>query len=238
MTLRELNSLIRRRWLIVLMGVLVTTGLCVGLVDKLPITYSAQTSLILLPPPSVVGDGGNPYLNLGGLGPAVDVLTRKLNTTEFSDPIQLRQPDSEYEALADGSTSGPILIITSTAPTEEGAIATMMDAIDAAPRALESLQASLSVPAPAQLTLASLSVDAIPTPDLKLRVQALGALIAVGIVGTLLLAGYRDGRIRVRRLRDESAIDEELENLPSAADERLERERKPELTSPQADRAR
>ncbi|TFD52133.1 hypothetical protein E3T55_07040 [Cryobacterium frigoriphilum] len=202
MNLRDLTHILLRRWLLVLLGLLVTGGACYGLFLTVPVTYVARTSLVMLPPATVV-QGGNPFLYLGGLGQALDVLTRKINADEVVKPIEDAFPESEFIAMADSSTSGPILLVEGTGPTAADALAVTEAAVSAAPGALSSLQTSLSVPDPARITLAPLSIDEKPTVNFRSRVQAIGATAAVGLIATLLLAAYRDGRVRVRRIRDD-----------------------------------
>ncbi|MFC5931581.1 hypothetical protein D6T64_06425 [Cryobacterium melibiosiphilum] len=198
MNLRDLTHIVFRRWLLVLLGVLVTGGVCYGLFTTVPVSYVARTSLVMLPPATVV-QGGNPFLYLGGLGQALDVLTRKINADEVAKPIEASYPDAAFTAMADSATSGPILLVEGTAPTAADALAVTEAAVNAAPGALSSLQTGLSVPAPARITLEPLSVDEKPTVNFRNRVQAIGAAAAAGLIATLLLAAYRDGRVRARR---------------------------------------
>lgn len=213
MNLHDLSHILVRRWLLVLLGLLLTSAACYGLFLTVPVTYVARTSLVMLPPATVV-QGGNPFLYLGGLGQALDVLTRKINADEVAQPIENAFLESEFIAMADSSTSGPILLVEGTGPTAADALAVTKAAVSAAPGALSSLQTSLSVPNPARITLEPLSVDEKPTVNFRSRVQAIGAAAAVGLIATLLLAAYRDGRLRVRRLRDDELAAELLHTAP------------------------
>jgi len=198
MNLRDLTAILARRWLVVLGGLLVTAGLCAGLVTQVPVSYVARSSLVLLPPSLVVGEGGNPYLYLGGLGQALDVLIRKLNADEFTKPVEDAHPGSEFVVFADTSTSGPILVIEGTGATSADALAVMNDAARLTPDTLLTLQTSLAVPENALITITPVAVDEKPTIDAKNRIQAAGAAAAVGVVLTLLLAVRRDGRLAAR----------------------------------------
>ncbi|MBB5642773.1 hypothetical protein [Cryobacterium roopkundense] len=220
----ELPKIIARRWAVTLMGVLITTGLCLILVWSVPISYSARTSIVLLPPVTVVADGGNPYLYLGGLGQALDVLTRKLNADEFRAPIEETKSGMTYSAYADTTTSGPILIIEGTGPTAAAALDEMNAAVSAVPSALEDLQGSLSIPDKARITLAAVAVDTKPKADLKNRIQAVGAVGALGIVLTLMAAAYRDGVLATRRAR---ALEADANPPASGAEPHREPESQP-----------
>jgi ElaB/YqjD/DUF883 family membrane-anchored ribosome-binding protein len=199
--LRDLTAILGRRWLFVLCGLVLTIGVCVGLSASVPVSYIARSSLVLLPPPTVVGDNGNPYLYLGGLGQALDVLTRKLNADEISKPVEDAYPESEFIVFADTTTTGPILVIEGTGSTQADALAVMNDAASLAPETLRTLQTSLSVPSNALITVTPVAVDERPTVVDKDRIQAVGLAAAVGVILTLLLAVYRDGRVQARALR-------------------------------------
>ncbi|MHC5797836.1 hypothetical protein ACVXZ4_16945 [Lacisediminihabitans sp. FW035] len=199
MYLRDLAASLLRRWPVVLVGLLVTAGMCVGLAYVVPASYVARTSMVLLPPSTVVGAGGNPYLYLGGLGQALDVLTRKLNADEISLPIKKSYPDTEFTVSGDSSTTGPIIIVEASAPTAATARAVMNAVVDAAEPAMDSLQSGLDVPDKARITVSAFAVDQAPTPDLKTRIQVVGAVGALGLILTLLTAAFVDGRILARR---------------------------------------
>jgi uncharacterized protein involved in exopolysaccharide biosynthesis len=199
MYLRDLAASLLRRWPIVLVGLLVTSGICVGLAYVVPASYIARTSMVLLPPSTLVGKDGNPYLFLGGLGQALDVLTRKLNADEISEPIKKSYRNTEFTVARDSSTTGPIIIVEASAPTAASARAAMNAVVDAAEPAMESLQSELNVPDNARITVSAFAVDQTPTPDLKTRIQVVGAVGALGLIVTLLLAAFVDGRILARR---------------------------------------
>jgi hypothetical protein len=155
--------------------------------------------MVMLPPASIVGKDGNPYLYLGGLGQAVDVLTRRLNADAISNPIKRDYPDAEFTVANDSSTTGPIIIIEASAPSKAIARTVMDTVVDSAEPALESLQNDLSVPTKSRITISAFAVDQDPLPDLKTRIQVVGAAGALGLILTLLLAVFVDGRIMARR---------------------------------------
>jgi hypothetical protein len=202
--LRELTAMLLRRWLLVFTGLLITAGFATFAAFTVPVSYVAHSSLVLLPPAAVVGKGGNPFLYLGGLGQALDVLTRKLNADEFSAPLSAAHRGVEFLVFADTTSSGPILVVESTGPTPASTAALMNEVVSDAPDALTSLQSSLSVPYDSRITMATVAVDREPKVDQKTRIQAVSAIAAAGLIGTVLLAGYRDGRLRARRERDQA----------------------------------
>jgi len=207
MYLRDLKASLLRRWYLVVLGLLLTAGLCAAAYKVVPATYQAEASVVLLPPSISVVEGGNPYLYLGGLGQALDVLTRALQSDNAQKPITEAHPDATYTALPDRTTTGPILLVTVEGPTSEETLATLQAILDSVPPALANLQEQLAIPAGSRITSMNLAVDDEPTKIQKDRTRALLAAAAVGLVGTILLTGLLDGLLTSRRTRKQDALD-------------------------------
>lgn len=205
MYLRDLIAALLRRWRFVVAGVVITAIICVGLGFLVPASYVAKTSLVLLPPVSVVGAGGNPFLFLGGLGQALDVLTENLGSDGIRERIEDEHPGAKFAVSADTSTTGPILIIVGTAASADEASAVTQEIAAQAPVSLASLQSKLSVPERSRITMAEVAVDDEPEADQKNRIQSIVAVGIIGLFATLLLAGYRDSRLASRRSQSASA---------------------------------
>jgi hypothetical protein len=201
MYLHDLIRSLLRRWYLVLFGLLLTAGLAWAAFQTIPVTYESRASMVLLPPKISTEPDGNPYLYLGGLGQALDVLTRSLDADAERERLEDAHPEATYEAIADTTTSGPIMLITSTASTPAGARNLTAAVLEAVPTVLSDLQTDLGVPVDSRITVMTLSVDTAATVDAKLRTQALGALIAAGVTLTILLTGLLDGLLRSRRSR-------------------------------------
>lgn len=212
MYLRDLARSLARRWYFVLAGLIVTGLLCVTAYRVIPVTYDSQASMVLLPPETSTKLEGNPFLLLGGLSGAVDILTRTINSDADAKPLLKAHPGAKFEVVADTSTSGPIILITSTAPTAQRAKAMTRSVIAAVPVALEQIQSGLTVAADAQIRVIPVAVDSGGTLNAKTRTQAVLAVGAVGAVITVLLTGFIDGLVRGRkRRRDDLAEKADLE---------------------------
>lgn len=200
MYVRDVVAGLRRRWYIVVTGLLLTGGLCALAFEYVPISFIARGSMILLPPETVT-DGENPYLYLGGLAPALDVLTRRVDADKIRLPIEDAFPEAEFTVFADRSSSGPIIAIEITAPTAREAFA-VTDAVRAViPVALEQMQTELDVPTGSRIALSPVSVDEEATRDTSTRTQALAVLGGLGLGATVLLTGLVDGLLLARRSR-------------------------------------
>lgn len=201
MYVRDLVRSMIKRWYLVLIGLLLTAGLGWGILRIVPVSYVSEASMVLLPPKVSTEPNGNPYLYLGGLGQALDVLTRALDADAAREPLEDAHPHATFEIAADTSTSGPILLVTSTATTARGAQDMTAAVLSAVPAALTKLQTDLSVPAKSRIEVMTLAVDQSAKQDAKLRTQALLGGIAAGVTLTILLTGFIDGLLRARKAR-------------------------------------
>lgn len=214
-----------RRWYLTIAGLLLTVALCVVATAVVKPTYEATASVLLLPPATSVGVGGNPYLQLGGLTQVVDVLARALATREMGDTVTAKDSRAQYTAAADVTTRGPILLLTATAPTGASSLSVLDTLLRQAPATLAGLQTDLSIAARSQITSMVLIRDTEPTPIQKTRIRILVAVAALGIVltifGVALLDALFTRRSTARRnpkqqvAEDSLEIDAPLRSAPS-----------------------
>jgi hypothetical protein len=200
MYLRDLITSLGRRWYLVLAGLVATCGLAALAFGAVPVSYDARASMVLLPPKTSVSEGGNPYLYLSGLGQALDILARRLDSDAVRTPIE-DTTGGTFVALPDATTSGPILAIEGSGDTEKEALAIVDDVVGAVPVALTSLQTELNVPEFSRISAMTITADTEATLNQKARIQATLALAGAGLAATILLTGFVDGRLMLRRLR-------------------------------------
>lgn len=201
MYLRDLMRSLARRWYFLIVGLLVTAGLAFAAFRVIPVTYESQASLVLLPPKTSTQTVGNPFLLLGGLSQAVDILTRTVQADQVSGPLLEGNPGASFTIDADRSTTGPIILITSTAPTAAESLAMTADVAAAVPKSLTALQTSLVVPTNSRIGVMTLTVDEKGTLDAKSRTEAVLGIAAAGVVLSVFLIGLIDGLLRSRRRR-------------------------------------
>lgn len=206
MDLHELGAALRRRWYLLLAGLLVTAGLAGSATRFVAPTYDIQASVVLVPSKGVIVEGGNPFLYLSGLIQARDVLVRTLNSSEVRDPIAERQPGATVEVQADATTSGPMIVILAHAErpeTAEGALQAMLTAL---PRHLTQLQDEVGTPPTARINALTLTVDDQATARTGDQMRVVLAVAGVGVVGTVLLTGLVDGLMLARSRRRSSGL--------------------------------
>lgn len=193
MRLRDTMNALRRRWYLLALGLVVTAVGCFFVFDQTPADYEARGSMVLMPPPATVGDEGNPFLFLGGMGQALDVLNRHVNAAEVTEPVLDAHPGTTYTIDPDPSTSGSIIQIVATGPSPKAAMAVLYDALGTVPVALDAMQNDLQIEDYLRISVMPVVVDDEATKDDKDRLQALIFAAATGIVATILLVGIVDG---------------------------------------------
>lgn len=211
MNLRDLLGAVRRRWYVVVVGFLLTAGLCIGAMKLVPVQYTAASSVLLLPPQSTVGTGGNPYLSLGGLQGAVDVLGRAMISEQVVTDLTGGSPDETYTFEADATTSGPLLVLAVKSRSAEGALGLMQSVLDRAPTVLRDLQTEVNAPTESLITMSVISQDSTVEVDRKSQLRALIVVLAVGLAltffATLLIDTALRRRGRTVPARDPSPVD-------------------------------
>lgn len=201
MNLKELGGALTRRWYLTLTGALLAAALCALAYVLVPPTYESGGDVVLLPPQTTVGEGGNPYLFLGDLDQAVDILTRSLMSGETVADVEDEVPGAEFVVAPDWTTSGPILVITGRASTPLDAEAARDAVLDRLPGTLLALQDTLEVPSDAQIESMVLTQDLEPEVVATARMRAVTAAGALGLVGAALAIGLLDASLLARARR-------------------------------------
>lgn len=199
--IRDFGTAMVRRWYIAVIGLLGTTALCVAVWSVVPPTYGTKASVVLLPPPVSVPEDGNPYLQLGGLNQAVDVLARALNSQQSAQDLNRRFPGSEYTISRDFTTSGPILSIEVDAKDSVEASNTLQAIIDEVPSTLAALQTDLSIGSTAQISSRVLTHDLEPEAGYTAKLRTLIAVAAAGILATSFAVALVDSWLNRRDRR-------------------------------------
>ncbi|WP_162239837.1 hypothetical protein [Microbacterium sp. Leaf288] len=217
MYLSNLAMIVRRRWILALVGLVFTAGLAVAGYYIAKPTYQATASVLLLPPASTVPAEGNPFLQLGGLDLTVDLLGKALSDQAVTRQIEAASPTAEAEVGPDPSSSGPIVRIQVQDKSEASALEVRDLLVAMVPPRLAELQSAVGVDGRNRVTSSVLVVDADAEP--VGRDKLVGAVVG-GIVGlglSLILLVLLDNvllRREARRIRARDALDEDDSDEP------------------------
>jgi len=186
MDLRGVTASLLRRWYVVLLGLALTTGLVYLAYTAVPPTYSAQGSVLLLPPGAAVPDGSNALLQLGGLELPASLVVAYLTGDAVREPFDAQYPDATYEVVLDPVSRGPLIVLTVSAPTPDSVMDALGTALANIPDALASLQDQVDAPPSSRVRSTPLSVDTEPTTVVSATVRAVIAAAGLGLGLTLI----------------------------------------------------
>jgi hypothetical protein len=194
MYLSELLGGLRRRWWIVLVGLLGTAVLTAAAFMLVPPKQDVQASLMVLPPAKSSSEAGNPYLVLQGLGPAADMLAAAMNSGAVHESLAPEKGSGTFEVSRDTTSSGPMLLVKVTDTDPQRALA-LLDAV------IKRMPAVLA-------NLTEVTRDVRPVPSLKGQLRATLATAVGGLAITLFGTNALDGLLLRRSARRrESAAD-------------------------------
>jgi uncharacterized protein involved in exopolysaccharide biosynthesis len=199
--LRDLFIGLVRRWYILLLGFALTAGGAVYVARTVPVEYTAEASMVLLPPEAQVADDGNPYLQLGGLNQALDILSQRMTSESTRSDFRSSYAGASYTAGADSTTSGPILVIDTSSRRGETSLDMLGDLQQNARETLDAMQEELSIPDRSRIRITDVTTDRHATVDAKTRTQATLGVIGGGIVLTIVIAAIADRLLTARRAR-------------------------------------
>ena len=217
MLFTEMLGMLRRRWLIVVLGLMLTTAASVGVFKVVHPDYTLTREVLLLPPQSETPAGTNPLLALGGLNSAVDVLARALSDDANITDVRAQGATGTFTTTRDQTTSAPMLQVSVTTDTQAEAQKTVGILTAVVPARLSSLQGDLGVPQASHVTSTVLTDNTQPEASRKSQLQAVVGIFALGVLATILLASLIDrmsSRRGDRAVRRSARRDEELEAEP------------------------
>jgi uncharacterized protein involved in exopolysaccharide biosynthesis len=203
--LGEFFEVLRRRWLLVLIGFLMTVGLSGAAYVFFKPTYEVMGTVLLLPPASAAVNGSvNPYLQLGGLRQAVDLVGVALSDQSTQLELRAISKDVEFTVQADVRTSSPLLVIDVKDSSPGTAVRIRDLLVSRVPLRLDEMQQALGVSPKDRVTTSVLTLDVAAEEVGKNRLRAAVVAGAGGLVMTLVAATLWDAR-RLRRPRRRKA---------------------------------
>lgn len=196
---------IRRRWYIGVAGLLVAAVAAVFVYQTVKPSYERSASELLLPGSQSIPKGGNPYLFLGDVSQATDILVRALGADDVQKPAVEGHPGATVAIARDSTTSGPIVVITTTAKTNADAEAVLHGMVKQLRTTLATLQTNAGAKGGQLITSTSLTFDRSSTLNQKTRYTYTGIAAATIVVITLLAIAFIDGLILGRARRKKAA---------------------------------
>jgi hypothetical protein len=207
---------LRRRWHVVLVGLLITVALCAAVTRVVHVNYQATGRTLLLPPSATTPAGDNPFLALGGLDVVTGVLAKTQEDKDAGEKIIRAAGGGEFEVIPDPLAGGPVLLVTARASDPRTALKVLDLVFQRLPQSLSELQTTSGVPVKALIRSKEITRDTQATKVFKPVVRALIAVAALGLAMTILGAALLDGLLlaRTRRRRPDEEQPSEDSNAP------------------------
>ncbi|TFC19828.1 hypothetical protein E3O19_02440 [Cryobacterium algoritolerans] len=206
MKLSELLRAMGRRWYVVLAGLIVVSGLAYLTLRFIPLTYDVKSSILLLPPTSTLEEGGNPFLNLGGLDVAAGVLAKSLSDSETTRSVIPTGSKGKYTVEKDASVSGSVLEVAVSDTSATGAFRTLNAVLALADTRMVDLQLSAKALPKSEIRLMVITNNTVAEPNYSALARTLIVVVTAGLVFTLLLAVSVDALVRRRVGRRQRAV--------------------------------
>ncbi len=192
MDLRDFGTTLARWWYLALATLLLAIGAGLGMYKATGPTYTANSTVLLLPPKAVLIQAqadkknyapNNPLLYLSSLTDARDVLVRHLSSTDVTDELAKKAPDATLTVTGDLTSGSPLILVKSEGPTEKAALDGMKAVDDMVPGTLKSLQDEMRIADLQRINSLEVTEDTKATPESKKQIMS----GAVGFAGVTLL---------------------------------------------------
>ncbi|MET8585976.1 Wzz/FepE/Etk N-terminal domain-containing protein [Streptomyces collinus] len=200
MDLAEIFRVMRRRWYVLLPGLLLTACLTVAVALVVPVTYQSQSTVVLLnSQKATVAYDGNPFLSTQtSLTGMADSLARNLNSDVSLRALKSRGATGTFEAKLADNAQGPLMWLTVTG-TDKAAVLSSDRLLTAyAKERLDQFQKQQSVAPKAMIRMTTIVPPQNPVAQTKTRLEYLILAGLLGLVVSLVAAFYVEARRRPR----------------------------------------
>ncbi len=198
MDLAEIWRVMRRRWYVLLPGLLLTAALITGVYLLVPVEYRSQSTVTLLnSKKATVAFDGNPFLSTqASLTGMADGLARNLNSDDSKADLKVLGLTGLYEAKIADNAQGPFMWLSVTG-TDPAAVLKSDQLFTAyAEKRLLEFQAQQSVTPEAMIRMATIVPPQKPEAQTKTRLQYLVMAAALGFVLSLVATFFVEARRR------------------------------------------
>lgn len=187
-----------RRWYVVVVGLLLTAAMTFGAYQLSPPEYNARALVVLLPPKSDLGKGGNPFLLLSGLEQPASILSAYFSSAPAHAEVEKVSPTADFTVALDDSTRGPVILVDVTDHSSSDTLRVLDYLLGRIPEQLASLQEEVGARPGAVVSSMPLVVDRQPKADVSGTLRLMIAALVGGLVATSISAYGLDGLMRRR----------------------------------------
>ncbi|WP_105969402.1 YveK family protein [Streptomyces geranii] len=220
MDLAEIFRVMRRRWYVLLPGLLLTGGLIAAVLLLIPVTYQSQSTVQLLnSPKATVAYGGNPFLSTQtSLTGMADSLARNLNSDDSVRELKSRGATGTFEAKIADNAQGPLMWLTVTGTEKKAVLASDRILTKYAGERLEQFQEEQSVEPKAMIRMTTIVVPQPPVAQTTTRLQYMVMAGGLGLVLSLVAVFYVEARRRSHPSKRAADAPESTTDSPDTPD--------------------
>ncbi|MEU2052214.1 chain length determinant protein [Streptomyces bungoensis] len=207
MDLAEIFRVMRRRWYVLLPGLLLTAALTVAAALMVPVTYQSQSTVVLLnSQKATVAYDGNPFLSTQtSLTGMADSLARNLNSDVSLRELKSRGATGTFEAKLADNAQGPLMWLTVTGTDKAAVLASDRILTAYAKERLDQFQKQQSVAPKAMIRMTTIVPPQNPVAQTKTRLEYLVMAGVLGLVVSLVAVFYVEARRRPRTLATQAS---------------------------------
>ena len=221
MDLAEIFRVMRRRWYVLLPGLLLAAGLVAAVIVLVPVTYQSQSTVVLLNSQKATDAyDGNPFLSTQtSLTGMADSLARNLNSDASVRELKSRGAKGTFEAKLADNAQGPLMWLTVTGTDKTAVLASDRLLTSYAEERLEQFQDQQSVTHKARIRMTTIVAPQNPVAQTKTRLEYMIMAGGLGLVLSMIATFYVEARRRSR-----TAVPAESPELPVGTRESAARE--------------
>jgi capsular polysaccharide biosynthesis protein len=198
----ELFASLRRNWILACILLLLALAAAAGLYKKLPTTYQAQSSVVLLAPKNVAKSfGGNPYLAFNStINQTADVVRYETNDLRTVKSLTNLGYTATYLVADAVDTSGPVLNVTVTGHNKADVEKTLGGVTHEVSAKLSSIQ--LGISSNNRITDVVITFTPKPTVLSSKKLRPLSVALGFGLMLTIGIPLIVDSLRRRRPTKD------------------------------------
>ena len=185
----DLIGVLRRRWRIFAVGMLLMGAASAGIMIFVPTNYQASANILFLLPPKTGTVAVNPFLNLqSGLGAAASIVGGVMMTTETQAAVAQSGFTSTYAVSQTPGSGVPLLSVSTEDTDPQMAVKTVNEVNRRIGAQLTLMQKRAGAPSGQLISISTFSVTQQAEVVRGAKQRALAVALAVVGVGTALVA--------------------------------------------------
>ena len=199
----EMLRVLRRRWIVATVGIVLTLVATLGAYKAWPNKYQSSAELTLIGSKSMAnqaGNGGNPYVAVGNLDPVASILAGNVSSDQAVKQLRAEGVTYTYTAEVPQFAAGPFVQVTVIGKEPAEVTQQLPIVMRYVEQRMNELQQETAIPTPPNSVITTQVIVPPSTPSkvLKTKLEVVAGTFVIFFVGTLITIAIVD---RVRRRR-------------------------------------